>query len=120
MKRMIGAAVLAASATLAGPAPSQQAQQAITATYLCEGGKVLQIAFLNLGEMSAAVVHWTGELVPLRQVPSGSGVFYADFDEQRGLRWRGKGDEGFLAELAPDHTADERVLVASCKAVEAR
>ncbi|MGF1657994.1 MAG: MliC family protein [Rubrimonas sp.] len=113
--------LLCAAAVLApGLALAQPVQQAISATYLCDGGKVLQLAFVNLGDMSAAVVNWGGELVALRNVPGASGVFYADFDEQRGFRWRGKGDEGFFAHLEPDDSATEEVLLDGCKAVAAR
>ncbi len=109
-----------AGMTTAAAQPTQPTQQAISATYLCDGGAVLQMAFINLDEMSAAVVHWGGELVALRNVPAASGVFYADFDEQRGFRWRGRGDEGFFAHLEPDDSATEEVLLDNCKAVAAR
>jgi membrane-bound inhibitor of C-type lysozyme len=119
--RRFGFSALLACAPALGMAQDQPPQQrAISVTYLCAGGAVLQASFINLGAMSAAVVAWRGELIPLRGVETGSGVFYADFDEQRGFRWRGQGDEGFFARLEPDHTAAEEVLLADCKAASAR
>ena len=52
----------------------------------------------------------------LRNLPAASGARYVDVDEQRGLRWHSKGNEGFLAVLAPDHTATEQMLHTGCVA----
>jgi membrane-bound inhibitor of C-type lysozyme len=98
-------------------AAEAQGLSADSRTYLCAGGAVLRVAYLNPAEGERfAVVDWAGALVPMRAVRTGSGAFYVDFDEQRGLRWRTKGEEGFLARLAADHTAREETLLGDCRA----
>lgn len=98
------------TATLAQPAPG------LGAVYLCEGGAVLRVAYVNAPSGDAfAVVDWAGRLIPMRGLPAASGAFYAALDEQDGHRWRTKGEEGFLARLAPDHTAREEVVLGGCR-----
>ena len=88
-----------------------------TQVYLCAEDVQIQVAYFNSnrGDALAALVH-EGQLVGMRSLPAASGVRYVDFDEQRGWRWMTKGSEGFLAVLAPDHTAQEEILVKDCQA----
>ncbi|TVQ51962.1 MAG: hypothetical protein EA355_16075 [Rhodobacteraceae bacterium] len=103
-----------ALALLAAPAAAETFPEAQTHTFICDGGAVLRIAFISRGPDGYAVVERDGVLIPMRQLPAASGVFYVDFDEQAGWRWRGRGDEGFLARLAPDTSAEEVVVLDGC------
>lgn len=105
-----------ALALLAAPAAADVFPEARTRAFVCGGGAVLRIAFITAGEHAFAVVERGGALIPMRGLPAASGVFYADFDEQAGWRWRGKGEEGFLARLAPDDSAEEEIVLSGCVA----
>jgi hypothetical protein len=105
-----------AVALLAAPAVADSLPEALTRSFVCDGGAVVRIAFINAGAQNFAVVERDGVLIPMRGLPAASGVFYVDFDEQAGWRWRGKGDEGFLARLAPDDSAVERTVLSGCVA----
>ena len=86
----------------AAAAVAQEAPQAASATYLCAGGAVLQVAYINPpGDAGWAVVAYGGLLVPLQAGPTGSGVRYFAMDGD-GLVWHAKGDEGFLARDSGD------------------
>jgi membrane-bound inhibitor of C-type lysozyme len=114
---MITAAMLAA-ALLAAPTMAAAAP-ATGAAYVCEGGAIVRVAYVNAPDGDAfAVVDWGGRLIPMRAMPAASGVWYVAFDEQDGHRWRTKGDEAFLARLAPDHTATEQVVLGGCRTVK--
>jgi membrane-bound inhibitor of C-type lysozyme len=104
MKRAgrIGRLVVALGISAAG-ATAQDAQQALSLTYLCAGGAVLQVAYLNPpAEAGWAVVSYAGLLVPMQAGPTGSGVRYRATDGG-GLVWHTKGDAGFLARDLGDH-----------------
>ena len=104
--------LLAATPAAAQPAPS------FGTAYVCEGGAVLRVAYLNPEQGDAmAVLDWGGALVPMRQYRTGSGVAYADMDEERGLRWRAKGDEGYLGRRAADDEAEEERVLSGCRRV---
>jgi hypothetical protein len=117
MRAFLTAAALLAAAQ--APAHAQaNALPGYARTYLCAAGAVLRVAYLNPeGSPGLAVVDWAGRLIPMRAMPAASGVWYVAFDEQDGHRWRTRGDEGFLARLAPDHTATESVVLEGCRAV---
>ena len=88
-----------------------------TRTYRCADGTRLAVAYLNPTRGThLAVVTLAGSQAVLRGLPAASGARYVDVDEQRGLRWHSKGNEGFLAVLAPDHTATEQMLHTGCVA----
>jgi len=90
-----------------------------TQRYRCAGGAELEIAYLNLpGGTSFAALHHQGRTHLMQNRPSASGARYVALDEEAGLRWHSKGDEGFLAFLAADHTAREQVLLADCRAIQ--
>ena len=113
------AAACAAACAAAAPAFGQDVAPALSATYVCDGAAVLQVAYLNPAEgPSLAVVAWAGELIPMQAGPTGSGVRYIAFDEQASFRWHSKGTEGTLLFLAADHTAEEEVVLAGCQQVE--
>ena len=88
-----------------------------TRTYRCADGTRLAVAYLNPAHGTAmAVVTLAGTQAVLRSLPTASGARYVDVDEQRGLRWHSKGDEGFLALLPPDDMAKEQPLHTGCVA----
>lgn len=88
-----------------------------TRTYRCADGTRLAVAYLNPPQgVAIAVVTLAGTQAVLRSLPTASGARYVDVDEQRGLRWHSKGNDGFLAVLAPDHTATEQMLHTGCMA----
>lgn len=99
------------------PAAAQDVPPALSLTYVCDGGVVVQVAYFNPETgPSLAVVAWGGRLVPMRQGMSGSGVRYIAFDEQESYRWHTKGDSGFLTFLAADHTAVDEMVAEGCVA----
>jgi membrane-bound inhibitor of C-type lysozyme len=88
---------VAALAISTAAATAQDAPQALSATYLCAGGAVVQVAYLNPpADAGWAVVSYAGLLVPMQAGPTGSGVRYRATDDG-GLVWHTKGDAGFLA-----------------------
>lgn len=118
MRPSLAVAVLCACAAAAAQAFAQDAPPALSATYVCDGGAVLQVAYINpAAGPSLAVVAWAGELIPMQAGPTGSGVRYIAFDEQASYRWHSKGDTGVLLFLAADHTAQEEVVLAGCASV---
>jgi len=87
--------------------------------YRCAGGTELELAYLNLPNgLSFAALHHQGRTHLMQNRPTASGARYVALDEQAGLRWHSKGDQGFLAFLAADHTAREQVLLANCRAIQ--
>lgn len=93
---------LAIGAAAAAAAAAQDAPTAFPATYLCAGGAVLQVAYVNPpGDAGWAVVAHGGLLVPMHAGPTGSGVRYVSTTGD-GLVWHTKGDAGFLARDAGD------------------
>ncbi len=125
-RRILAPAVLLATmlggcATAPADAPSAGHRQQVDVSYRCEGGVELEVSYLNppTGE-SFASIHFEGRTVVMQSRPSASGVRYVDLDEQRGLRWRTKGDEGFLAMQPADHTAKETILINQCRAFRER
>jgi len=88
-----------------------------TVEYRCEGGGIIQVAYLNTGDgQSFAALYHDGRLSLMRRWTAASGVRYVSMDEQVGLRWHVKGDEGMLKFLAPDHMAGEITLESGCRA----
>ena len=88
-----------------------------TVRYRCDGGATIEVAYLDFGHGEAfAALHHQGRTALLKARASASGVRYIALDEQHSLRWFTQGDEGLLSFLAADHTAQERVLLAHCKA----
>lgn len=89
-----------------------------TRNYRCGDGTRLAVAYLNPERgVPMAVVTLGGTHAVLRNLPAASGARYVDVDEQRGLRWHSKGDEGFLALQPPDDMAKEYTLHTDCKTV---
>ncbi|THF65906.1 hypothetical protein E6C76_10235 [Pseudothauera nasutitermitis] len=86
-------------------------------TYRCAGGRWLWVTYLNVGEReSFAVLVHDGRQHLMKSAVTASGARYVDVNEERGLRWYTKGDEGFLNYLAADHTASEVQVLADCHA----
>ncbi|MGZ8227880.1 MAG: MliC family protein [Methylococcaceae bacterium] len=92
-----------------------------TVNYRCKPDTELQVAYLNMksGEAFAAL-YYQGRLSLLQIRASASGARYIALDEQNSLRWRTKGDHGFLTFLAADHTAVEQTLLSDCQADKAQ
>jgi membrane-bound inhibitor of C-type lysozyme len=92
------------------PAAAQDVPEGLTITYACDGGAVVQVAYINPpGGESYAVVPWDGRLIPMKAGPTGSGVRYVSLDEPDALVWHTKGTEGFLA-----RDADMSMLLQGC------
>lgn len=89
-----------------------------TVAYRCEDGAKIQVAYLNLeGGESYAALYYDDRLSLMRPWPAASGARYISLDEQVGLRWHAKGDQGVLSFLAADHTAKEITLLSDCRAM---
>lgn len=103
----------AGTGLIVGPDFSSQ-----TVRFRCAGGTELEVAYLNLPESLAfAALHHDGHTALLQNRPTASGARYVALDEQHSLRWHTKGSEGFLAFMAADHTAKEKVLLSDCRAL---
>ena len=89
---------------------------ALTITYVCDGGAEVQAIYFNFedGNALAALFH-DGKLAPLRIMPSASGAKYASLNEELGWRWHTKGGEAVLSFMAADHTAQEEVILGGCR-----
>ena len=89
---------------------------ALTITYVCDGGAEVQAIYFNFedGNALAALFH-DGKLAPLRIMPSASGAKYASLNEELGWRWHTKGGEAVLSFMAADHTPQEEVLLSGCR-----
>lgn len=114
MRSLPLALILAVMAT-AGHA----AAPSLSAVYLCDGGPVLRVAYLNAesGE-SFAVVDWGGRLIPMRQAPAASGARYVAVDGDDGHSWHSRGDEGLLARRSVvDDPASDVTLLSGCRRV---
>ncbi len=104
-------AMIGALSVLALPAMAET-EPALARTYVCDGGAVVQVAYLNPQEGgSYAVLGWGGVLVPMQAGITGSGVRYVDFDTVRALVWHTKGAEGYLATEA---AGDVEVILGLC------
>ncbi|MER2507643.1 MAG: MliC family protein [Amaricoccus sp.] len=104
-------------ALLAAPAPAlaDDVTPALTATYVCAGGAVLRVAYLNPSpDDSLAVVDYGGRLIPMRAGPTGSGVRYVAFDPVPGFVWHGKGPDGTLF---TDGENGQRAILEDCHQV---
>jgi membrane-bound inhibitor of C-type lysozyme len=114
MRRAVALAALA----LLGDAAASQSLSGRSVTYLCEGGAVLRVAYVNVAEgESFAVVDWAGRLIPMRLVPAASGARYAALDARDGYRWHTKGEEGFLTRLAAGRMDAEEIVLRECRAL---
>ena len=103
----------AGTGLIVGPDFSSQ-----TVRFRCAGGTELEVAYLNLPDSLAfAALHHDGHTALLQNRPTASGARYVALDEQHSLRWHTKGSEGFLAFMAADHTAKEKVLLSDCRAL---
>lgn len=114
MKSVPFALVLAAMAG-AGHA----AAPSVATVYLCDGGALLRVAYLNAGSgESFAVVDWGGRLIPMEIAPAASGARYVAVDPEDGHSWHSRGEEGMLAHRsAVDDPDSETVLLAGCQRV---
>ncbi|MDT8407046.1 MAG: MliC family protein [Methylococcales bacterium] len=92
--------------------------QSRTVVYRCQPDDTeLQVAYLVLdsGE-SFAALSYRGLLSLMQNRPAASGTRYIALDEQKSLRWHGKGNTGRLTFRPADDMADERLLLRECRA----
>jgi len=108
---------LSINAAVAQTAAVQEPRSNV-ASYRCEDGVKIQAAYVNLQNESLAVLYYNGQLIPMHQAVSGSGVLYVADDEQNSYRWHSKGKMGVLSFLAADHTAKEKIILRNCKQIE--
>lgn len=98
---------------IGAPAVAEDAPPAFAWTYVCDGGAVLQVAYINPEDgTSLAVVGWAGQLVPMHVARSGSGARYVAFDASTGYVWHTKGEGGFLAR---DTDTEQVTLLSDCR-----
>lgn len=92
--------------------PQLPADAAFSVTYVCDGGAVLQAAYVNVPDgPSLAVIAWQGRLVPMQTGPTGSGARYVPFDPARAIVWHTKGDEGSLVRTSLEAVETDEVLL---------
>lgn len=88
---------------------------ALTVTYVCDGGAEVQATYFNFEDGNAlAALFYDGKLAPLRIMPSASGAKYTSLNEELGWRWHTKGGEAVLSYMAPDDSAEEVVILDGC------
>lgn len=84
------------------------------ATYLCDRGVEVPVAYVNSAEGSAAVLFVEGRLITLLNEPAASGARYAWPSDGSGYVWWTKGDSATL--YWRDGAKDtETALYAECK-----
>jgi membrane-bound inhibitor of C-type lysozyme len=112
-------AALPLALALAAPAGAQDAPAALSAAYLCDGGAVLPVAYVNPETgPSLAVIAWAGRLIPLRAGPTGSGVRYVAFDAAEGFVWHTKGDSGTLFRDGGADPAAQETVLQDCRRID--
>ncbi|MGK2740594.1 MliC family protein [Tepidicaulis sp. LMO-SS28] len=117
-----GAALVLAACEEPQPESPQASEpvsyDSVSVAYACEGGAEVQAVYFNFADGQAlAVLHHDGTLAPMRIMPSASGAKYTSLDEALGWRWHTKGGEASLSYMAPDHTAEEEVVLSGCRDV---
>ncbi|MFN4354637.1 MliC family protein [Parvibaculum sp.] len=101
-----------------GTAHEPSRYDALSITYGCEGGVQVQAIYFNFEDGNAlAALSYDGTLAPMRIMPSASGAKYTSLNEALGWRWHTKGNEAALSYMAPDHTAEEVLLLRDCRNV---
>ncbi|MFC5474420.1 MliC family protein [Paraherbaspirillum soli] len=107
-------AAVAQSAEAQDDAPNDSS----AASYRCEGGKKMQVAYVNLKDgKSIAVLYYKGRLIPMHQGVSGSGARYVADDEQNSYRWHTKGKMGILSFKVAGASAKEKTIFRDCNQV---
>lgn len=115
-----GAALMLAACEEPQPQSPQASEpvsyDSVRVTYSCEGGAEVQAVYFNFADGQAlAVLSHDGRLAPMRIMRSASGAKYTSLDEELGWRWHTKGGEAMLSYMAPDHTAEEEVVLSGCR-----
>ncbi len=111
-----GAALLLALAACGSvaAAAAQAAPDIAVARYECEHEARIDVAYVNGGEVSVAVLDVEGALRPLSLTPSASGARYSVPAGQSGHVWWAKGDSATLAWF-DDEIGEEVMLYMGCK-----
>lgn len=105
-----------AAAALLLPAAAMAEISTDVVTYSCDNQRSLDVAYINAGEDSFAVMSEGGALVVLPIAVSASGARY--LEESRQLEWWTKGDEGFLTQLGEPEIPLYQNCVAASKPAE--
>jgi len=108
------------SAAMAEEKTDRNASDNIAAVhYICERNVEISAVYINtVNGNSYAVIYAEGKQIPMDQHVSASGARYVALDEQNSYRWYTKGDEAYLAFLEADHTAEEKIILSACKAID--
>ena len=98
MRGFIPFAALAA-ALAAGPVLAQSADDLRRVLYACEGGRAMEVAFLNTaGGNSYAFVLVDGEMIPMQVAVSASGARYLSLEGQPTRQlWEARGQAELVA-----------------------
>ncbi len=84
-------------------------------TFSCENDTQLPVFYFNSSEgAGAAAMLIDGELIALKQAPSGSGIRYESVDSDGTYILRSKGWDATITHQANSDTAPERVLFKDC------
>ncbi len=110
---MRGLALSAGLCLCAGPVA---AFEVTTATYVCERGVTLPVAYVNADEDSAAALTVEGRQIALISEPSGSGARYTWPSDGAGYVWWTKGETAMLL-WRDGATGAETTLMADCRAL---
>lgn len=97
----------------AGPALAEM--QFKTATYRCERGVAIPVAYLTFEPDSAVVINVEGRQITLIREPAASGARYAWPSDGSGYVWWDKGDEATLSWFDAEHS-EEVTLYRECRA----
>lgn len=97
-------------------APAAAGFNSSSVSYLCAGGKRLQVVYLNINDgLSFATLQHRGRMVLMKTLPTGSGATYGSVDEALGYVWRTKGAEGHLYQRMSGGSGEEKVLLRDCR-----
>jgi len=87
--------------------------------YICERNVEIPTVYINTATGNAyIIINVEGKQVPMKKHVNASGARYIALDEQNSYRWYTKGDEAYLGFLEADHTAEEKIILSDCKAVD--
>ncbi len=113
MNRLI-AFVFGTTALLsAGPAVADI--DVLSVTFSCEDGAQVPVSYFNSSDgTGAAAMVIDGDLIAMKQTPSGSGIRYESVDTDGTYYLRSKGWDATITHQANSDTAPERVLFKDC------
>lgn len=99
---------------IAGPALAEI--DVLSVTFTCENNTVVPVTYFNPTEgPGAAAMMVDGQLIPMKQTPSGSGISYQSVDTQGVYTLRSKGWDATISFQAEGSTAPEQVMLRDCR-----